>query len=780
MAERHRLAALGWLATVATSLSLFPALQEKRYLLIGAGLSAVVVLIGMLVRQLHLPTAVAPIVQVLVVAELLLLGYGHHTKLGVIPTPATFDAVHHSLSIGMDVAQRFAAPVPPTAGLTLMTVGFIALVAIVVDLLAAGLGRAPLAGLPLLALYSVPVASLPDGVPAIAFIPGAAAYLALLMVSERERLAHWGRRVARSSTREQADSIDTSGLASAGRRISVLAITSAVVLPFLVPTFTHTLFHGKAGLGNGNGDSLSFSDPMVSLATSLHVHDPVDLLDVTSKTTPSYLRLAVLNQPGPNAWTNTGIKLSETETAEGTLPTPTGLAADVATIPRSMTISLTGAFPRDSVWLPVPFDMRTLDISQQFGELPGDFAYVPSDQTVTSSTSKALATVQSYTTGYADITPTEAQLEGSTPAPAEIITDYGGVPAGVPAIVGDEARAVTASATNDYQRALDLQSFFRDNNQFHYDLNAGYGYGYRAMAKFLQARRGYCQHFAATMAMMAREIGIPSRVVVGFLSPSRGGGSTAYVFTSHDAHAWPELYFGGVGWVRFEPTPGNGAIIPSYTHLVSVPTVQPTQPTKSTDSTGPVGGGKVSGEQVTTSGAPSANGGSGSGGSAGGVPPVALLGVLAIIVLGLAPGTVRWGVRRSRLARAIDGGDSCEFAWLELRDRVLDLRLPWTGSLTPRARKKFVEPLLGGDPDGVAALDRLSLTIERSRYAGSPLPGAHPGDDARDIMAAIRRGTDWKQRARAFLWPVSLMPELRVGWGRIGARLRRRPAQPSS
>jgi hypothetical protein len=232
--------------------------------------------------------------------------------------------------------------------------------------------------------------------------------------------------------------------------------------------------------------------------------------------------------------------------------------------------------------------------------------------------------------------------------------------------------------------------------------------------------------------------------VVGFLSPSRHDNSLGYVFTSRDAHAWPELFFAGVGWVRFEPTPGNGAVIPPYTHAVSIPHVGSGRPTQSTPTSPGAAGGKNPTEGGPTTAA--AGGTQGTGGGGGSVPPLGWLVLVVVVALALTPGLIRWGVRRSRMARAIDGCPSCEFAWLELRDRVVDLRLPWTGSLTPRARRRFVEPLLGGDPDGVAALDRLSLTVERARYAGSPLTDAQPSSDAREVMAAIGRGADWKQR----------------------------------
>jgi hypothetical protein len=277
------------------------------------------------------------------------------------------------------------------------------------------------------------------------------------------------------------------------------------------------------------------------------------------------------------------------------------------------------------------------------------------------------------------------------------------------------------------------------------------------------------------MAMMARTLGIPSRVVVGFLAPSRDNGPNDFVFTSHDAHAWPELYFGGVGWVRFEPTPGNGAEPPPYTHQVTVQQVKPTTPPTSTTTPGGIQGRTTDGPAPTPSASGGFQGGNGGGGD-GGVPPISWLVLLVVIALALTPGTIRWGIRRSRLARAIDGGPSSEYAWLELRDRILDLRLPWTGSLTPRARTRFVEPLVGGDPDGVAALDRLSLIVERARYASTPVPAAQPAEDARQIMAAIGENVTRSQRIKAFLWPTSLMPELRGGWSRIRARMTRRPA----
>ena len=85
-----------------------------------------------------------------------------------------------------------------------------------------------------------------------------------------------------------------------------------------------------------------------------------------------------------------------------------------------------------------------------------------------------------------------------------------------------------------------------------------------ALATFLEERVGYCEQFAATMALMARSVGIPARVVVGFTQGRLEGNQ--WVVRGTDAHAWPELWMGSAGWVRFEPTPGAPTTTtPAYT-----------------------------------------------------------------------------------------------------------------------------------------------------------------------------------------------------------------------
>ncbi len=760
--ERHRLALLGWAATVLTAFAFLPALTEKGFIFSAAFVAGLVVLVGVGLRAARAPALVILPVQLVALAEILLIGNGEKLKYGLIPTSQTIDRLDASIRSAMDIAEKYAAPAPPSPGLTLMVVFFVGLIAVLVDFIAVTLHRVPLAGLPLLALYSVPVAALPNGVPFLAFLPGAAGFIAMLMIDERDRLAHWGRLVARNMSVDQESAIDTRGLSATGRRISSLALASAVVIPLFIPVFSPTLLNGNGRGGNGNGEQLSFSDPMVSLASSLRRPSPVDLLRVTGDVRPQYLRLSVLDVPGPNAWTVSPIDLSRTQPANSLLPGPTGLEGFVSTTSHSIRIDTLADFPSDSSWLPVPFDIRSVGVN-------GDWSYIASDQTVTANTNLAAVALSEYPVEYAIVRPTQEQLINSGRPPADILRRYSEVPTGVPPIVGDLARAITNGATSHYQQAQMLQSWFRDSNEFTYDLQTGYGYGYQAMQKFLEKRRGFCQHFSATMAMMSRELGIPSRVVVGFLKPERLD-DNGWVFTSDNVHSWTELYFEGIGWTLFDPTPSVGAPYPPWAPLFD-PNKAPDTPTVNTasESTAPTQQPRDTAQTTTDAAATSP-----SGPSSGGSIPSRwwLVGVL-VVGLAMLPAVSRLALRRRRMTRPVEAGEAAESAWVELRDHIIDLRLPWTGSMTPRARRRAVEPMLEGDPAGLAALARLSLTVERSRFATSLPAGSAPASDAREVMAVISRRAEPRQRLRAWVWPASLLPDVRAGWRRLRTRVPR-------
>jgi|GEM_PF-2149931 len=131
----------------------------------------------------------------------------------------------------------------------------------------------------------------------------------------------------------------------------------------------------------------------------------------------------------------------------------------------------------------------------------------------------------------------------------------------LPSVVRSTAEQIIGNETNRYDQMIALQSYFQE---FDYSIDLDpIPPGRNAIEHFLQERIGFCQHFSGTFALMARELGIPARVAVGFTWGDEvsvaDDGTVTYQVKGKHAHAWPEIWFGDeLGWVPFEPTPGRG------------------------------------------------------------------------------------------------------------------------------------------------------------------------------------------------------------------------------
>jgi transglutaminase-like putative cysteine protease len=115
-------------------------------------------------------------------------------------------------------------------------------------------------------------------------------------------------------------------------------------------------------------------------------------------------------------------------------------------------------------------------------------------------------------------------------------------------------RQITEGASTDLQQIDALLNYFRGGG-FRYDVNARFPDSSDPVWAFLQAKRGYCVHYATAMTLMLRILGIPARIATGVVVPQSTDGKAVQV-TGDKAHAWPEVYFDNLGWVAFEPTPG--------------------------------------------------------------------------------------------------------------------------------------------------------------------------------------------------------------------------------
>jgi transglutaminase-like putative cysteine protease len=176
-------------------------------------------------------------------------------------------------------------------------------------------------------------------------------------------------------------------------------------------------------------------------------------------------------------------------------------------------------------------------------------------------------------------TPDTLRAASSSQPPDPIYTD---LPADFPRSITEEAMRVTAGQHTVYDQMLALQNWFR--SEFRYSLDVPQGHSTSAIEAFLRQRVGYCEQFAGTFAAMARSLGIPARVAVGY-TPGIAQADGSRVVLGRNAHAWPEVWFDGLGWVPFEPTPGRGEPgAQSYTGVV--PAQDETAPGEGTDSAG--------------------------------------------------------------------------------------------------------------------------------------------------------------------------------------------------
>jgi transglutaminase-like putative cysteine protease len=133
---------------------------------------------------------------------------------------------------------------------------------------------------------------------------------------------------------------------------------------------------------------------------------------------------------------------------------------------------------------------------------------------------------------------------------------YMTLPGGLPKRVVGLSREVIRGQTNAFDRAMAIQQYLRTNFDYTLELEAPPS-NVDVVDYFLfDLKRGYCDYFASAMVMMARSAGLPARLAVGFTSGEYNPELLQYRVSAANAHAWPEIYFPGYGWIPFEPTPG--------------------------------------------------------------------------------------------------------------------------------------------------------------------------------------------------------------------------------
>ncbi len=528
----------------------------------------------------------------------------------------------------------------------------------------------------------------------------------------------------------------------------------------------------KVRKDDGAGDSQRVvTSPLVDLRKRLLDQSTTELFTVKSNQR-AYWRLTALDSFVNETW----VSNAKYGGADGTLPSDIDRSGQTLDITQDVTIEALS-----SPWLPAAFEARK----------------VSSDARITWSSQlstlilggKALSadgvtyTVQSV---YPYFSPDElANATGDIPD--DVKANDLALPSDFSPRATADAHTVTDGESTTYGKALALQDWFR--SEFTYDLSVTDGENVSAIDDFLDSRRGYCQQFAGSFAAMARSIGIPARVAVGYtVGDADPNDPTLFRVKGTHAHAWPEVYIAGQGWVPFEPTPGRG--IPNAEQYTHVPEQQSAGDGSGTATTAPTTVGTVPATTALAGGAATTvpDETTSTAAQAAATPLLSRwyvrvgLVLLALLVLAglyvVAVPALNRHRRRARREAAADSSQLVGVAWEEGVDAVALLGLVPERAETPVEFAARAVPAAGGVP-----WNRLAELLETADFAADGVGEAEAHEAlaiAEQIDADVRAQTTSQQRWRADLDPRRL--DRRAASGRrpgAGRRPRSRRDAPS-
>ncbi|PWB97093.1 hypothetical protein DF220_04000 [Salinibacterium hongtaonis] len=664
-----------------------------------------------------LPTLVGSVVAMILVP---LFVVPSTTVLG-LPTTRTGQALELLYPLG---AESLSAQIPPAEvdeGVLAILVTGIAVMAVLLDALAISLRRPALAGIGLMVLAIAPSVVVRSAEFGWLLLTGLA-WLWLLAAGRPLR----------------------------GRRAwdAVAVGASAAVFALLVPLFA-PVPSGSTATGSGGGEIRMGVNPIVGLGQDLRRPVVREALEYsTTSGTPRYLRLMALEGFDDSGWFHVPSPAEPLES--GAVPPPPGLSDDVTRFVETTSITIREL---GGLWVPMPYP--AVGVEGFKAAATWDF------DTVALRADRRSVRGEKFSVSSLSLDPTPQQLQDAGVAVPEPYQDLAQLDPSWPAVISETAASVTVDATTSYERALAIQDFLR-NGDFLYSEKAPVREGYDGSSAdvvgvFLAEGSGYCVHFASAMALMARSVGIPARVAVGFLPGEKSDetgfdeGETAWLVTSKELHAWPELYFDGIGWVPFEPTTGRGEV-PDYAEPEALDDVAPADP-----SAAPVPSTRPSAAPTTPLAPAEALPGTGQAGPTNSSLSPWLLAIPVVVFLALVPALARLLVRAVQLSAVRRRRAESVVAWNEVVRSARDLGVPVEPATTPRQNAAILARQLGQQQP---ALDRLLDAVEREQFSRDDTGYPRAASDARSVIRGLRRSVSLRRRAIATLWPRSAIERI--------------------
>jgi len=541
------------------------------------------------------------------------------------------------------------------------------------------------------------------------------AALAVIYTSGMRQLDLWGPVLPRRSLSTARLAAGPSGRLA--RRLGVAVTAVAVFLPGLLPGFGAD---AVLDLEGGSGARVAIS-PLVDIRPNLLRRDALELFTVEADR-PAYWRLQALDEYTGRFWRPgdpRGERAVPIPGDRSLLPRPPGSGP---TLTQRIRVTRLGGRYLPAAQTPVEIATAGLDVRH---DLDRGSLIVP----------EGLTGAFEYNIVSELFSPNPEDLDRDFDFSA-VDPRYLALPADTPEAIFDRTFDITGGALTPYRQALAIQNYLRN---FTYDLEAPPGHGSDDLLNFLQARRGYCEQFAGTMAVMLRVLGYPSRVAIGF-GPGTPDDDGVFHVTTDQAHAWVEMFFPGYGWLPFEPTPTrNNPTAPYLTAPI------PSSPGGGQGVDAATGGGRAQTENPQLGHVERRHGG---GGPAATLEAeerptplwmrVAFGALLALLVIAAIPAW-KWASRRRRLRRASTPKDRVLAAFDVLEERAADVgldRRPEETLLEYEVRLRATIALRDGD------LERLTGLVTRAAYGPEGVDAAEAllaTDALRVLTGDLRR-----------------------------------------
>ena len=406
-------------------------------------------------------------------------------------------------------------------------------------------------------IYSTLVSADHGRVPAsVAYFAGAGLFVAL---SDRSGFELGRRRAWRVPTGAVGACVAVlavvllAGAGLSGMRLSVFHVTPPPTAP-----------PGAAGTATGAHQAQQFltGTALFDDLRAVEISESNTVIFTAHSSLPTYWQVGTLTTFDGSTW----------------LPSP-GVQAALASAPSANANALGPA------GLPVPSNGRTFDASIDVANFVSRLLPAPPHTTsvhgvraapvgqegVLASAPSGPGTSYSLT---AELTPTQPSSDTQLPLNDPRLAPYLAVPS-EPAVIPFLAHEAVGQAATQGAQVQALVNWFR-SGIFRYTLDPPATTGTDPLVQFLtETRAGYCQQFAGAFGIMARSLGIPTRLVVGFTAGQLEPDGS-YRITGADAHVWPQVYLGpGTGWISVEPTPSATGDTTSPANVVG-PTATPT------------------------------------------------------------------------------------------------------------------------------------------------------------------------------------------------------------